>query len=139
MYTRIDIEGVDKTGKDIICQYVNILSNYKYIINTRGILSQIAYNLLYDRNEDYNKCIFDNDHTLIIYLTTNIEDLEVRFKINNEPRIPLQGHIDMFNRARNILVDNGIKIIQYNTSEDTPYTIAKNIIDFMEMNGGEPR
>lgn len=139
MYTRIDIEGVDKTGKDTICQYVNILSNYKYIINTRGILSQIVYNELYNRNADYNKCMFDNDHTLIVYLTANLEDLETRFKLTGETRLPLQEHIDVFNKARNMLRDNGIKVIQYDTSEDTPFTIAKDIIDFMERNGGEPR
>ena len=139
MYTRIDIEGVDKTGKDTICQYVNILSNYKYIINTRGILSQIVYDELYNRDNDYDRCIYDNDHTLIVYLTGKVEDLDVRFKLTKEPRIPIQTHLDVFNKVRNRLRDSGIKVLEYDTSEYTPYTIAKDIIDFMERNGGEPK
>ena len=136
MYNRIEIEGVDKTGKDTICQYINILSNYKYIISTRGILSQLVYNDLYNRNYDYDRHIYDSDHTLIVYLTAKVEDLETRFAITKEPRIPIQTHLDTFNKYRNVLTDKHIKILEYDTSEYTPYTIAKDVIDFMERNGG---
>ena len=45
----IYLDGIDKCGKGSILPYIGPLSNYKYICNVRGVISQIAYSKLYNR------------------------------------------------------------------------------------------
>ena len=49
IHINIQIDGIDKTGKDLILQYVTRLSNHKYVIQSRGLISQIAYSKIYNR------------------------------------------------------------------------------------------
>ena len=49
----IEIEGIDKAGKDTILNNIAIIGNYKYTLNSRGILSQLVYNEKFNRNYDY--------------------------------------------------------------------------------------
>lgn len=134
MITRIDIDGVDRTGKDTLCQYISILSNYKYIINTRGILSQLVYNEIHQRDVDYTNEVADNLNTLIIYLEADIEDLAIRAKTTNEPPRDFRRDRDVFRSYAAVLKNEGIEVWKYNTSLDTPYQIAKNILYRLEGN-----
>lgn len=132
MITRIDIDGVDRAGKDTLCKYISILSNYKYIINTRGILSQLVYNDIYERGVEYDNEVADNANTLIIYLEADIEDLEIRAKTTNELPRDFERDMNVFRSYVSVLASEGIQIWRYNTSFDTPYQIAKNILYKLE-------
>lgn len=127
---RIVIDGIDKTGKDLLLQYITRLSNHKFVIQARGILSQVAYSKLYGRNYVYDLSLYRND--IIFYLTAENEDLNVRFSVNNEPKIDLDQNKQIFDEAAKELTDAGIKVIKINTSVSTPYETAKYIIKVME-------
>ena len=49
----VEIEGMDKTGKDTLAFYLKKLGNYAYTLNVRGILTQIVYNDKFSRNNTY--------------------------------------------------------------------------------------
>lgn len=124
----IEIEGVDKAGKDTILQYIAILANYKYTMNARGILSQLVYNEKFNRNYTYQLPY----KPLIIFLDLNEEDHMVRCKLTHEPKINYSDDRDLFLKYIDILENNGITVWKYNTSDETAYNIAKDIIKRLE-------
>ena len=82
--TRVQIDGVDKTGKDMLVQYITRMSNHKYVIQARGIVSQIAYSKIYGRNYEYDLRNYENDvinagkiANKIYVLTNTQDDLEI--------------------------------------------------------------
>lgn len=127
---RIVIEGVDKTGKDLLAKYIVYLSNHKYVLQVRGILTQISYSEIYNRPYEYDLDIYKND--VIVYLTGDIDDLWLRHKITNEPKIDLEKDIKVFNKNLELLKNKDIKVLELDTSHHTPYENAKKVIEFME-------
>lgn len=124
----IDIEGIDKTGKNLLMKYINQLSNYKYITHPRGILSHMVYAEKFNRGYDYELSY----RPIIIYLDADEEDRQIRCKITNEPYIDANADRLLFNKYIQILQKNGIIVLRYNTTEKTPYSIAKEVIDLIE-------
>ena len=80
----IEFDGIDKVGKDTIMKQIFSMAPNKYIPKARGIMSQIAYSALNNRNYEYeiNKGYLDN--TLIVYLTVDEDDWKVRCDLSNE-------------------------------------------------------
>lgn len=130
-YFSICIDGIDKTGKDTLLGFIDRLSNHKYIINVRGMLSQMAYAELYNR--DFNYDLSTQEHILNVLLTADKEDWEVRCKLTKEPKIDYESNVEVFEKAYKKLIDVGLPVVKYNTTENTPYQIAKNIIDTMDF------
>lgn len=130
---RITIDGVDKTGKDLLVKYIVHLSNHKYVIQARGIISQIAYSEIYGRPYKYDLNAYKND--VIFYLTAEDEDLKIRHKITNEPKIDLERDKKVFDKTAKYLYKNGIKVIKVDTTHYTPYENAKLIIEYLEELG----
>lgn len=128
-YYNIFIDGIDKSGKDLIAYYVIHLSNFKYIVNGRGILSQLAYSKLYNRNDTYD--LTQQENIVNVYLEVNKEDWLLRCKKTNEPAIDYEKNVEAFQYAINIL-NNASNIICFNTSQETPYTIAKHIVNYVD-------
>ena len=126
---RISIDGVDKTGKDLLLQYVVRMSNHKFVIQARGILTQISYSKIYQRPYEYDLEPYKNE--VIFYLTGDIEDLKVRHKVTNEPKIDLERDMKVFDETAQMLEEKGIKVIRLDTSHSTPYENAKKIIEYM--------
>ena len=130
MIDTIFIEGVDKTGKDLIVKYINELSNFKYVTHARGCISNVVYDLIYERDNDMEYTL--DDHTLYVLLDAETEDLEVRFKITNEPEIKdLNTHRILFNTVFRNMTD-GYHHLKFNTSDITPYKISKMILDYLK-------
>ena len=127
---RITIDGVDKTGKDLLLQYVVRLSNHKYVIQARGILTQIAYSKIYGRPYKYDLKLYKED--IIFYLTGDLEDLQVRHKITNEPKIDIERDMKVFDETAHKLADNGITVVKVDTTHNTQYENAKAIIKYLE-------
>ena len=126
----ISCEGIDKSGKEIIGKYINILGKYKYVLMDRGLLSNITYARMNYRDYEYNLDSYTN--WIIVYLIVDKEDWKVRCKLANEPEIDYDLHMKEFNRTAFELDKAGIPIFVYNTSVYTPYSIAKDIIRCME-------
>lgn len=128
-YYNIFIDGIDKAGKDLISYYVIHLSNFKYIVNGRGILSQLAYSKLYNRNDTYD--LTQQENIVNVYLEVNKDDWLLRCKKTNEPAIDYEKNVEAFQYAINIL-NKASNIICFNTSQETPYTIAKHIVNYVD-------
>ena len=62
----IELDGIDKTGKDTIERYIAYLGKFKYVVNVRGVLSQLAYAELYNRDYDYDLSVDKNSNNLSI-------------------------------------------------------------------------
>jgi thymidylate kinase len=127
---RITIEGIDKTGKTLIVNYIDRLTNHKYITQARGILSHVAYSMLYSRGYEYD--LTEHKRDIIFYLTADKEDLEVRFALSGEKEIDIDANLKAFEDAIDLLIRNDVTVISFNTSEQSPYQIAKAIIHIME-------
>lgn len=124
----IDIEGIDKTGKDLIRQYITILSNYKYVVRARGILSNMVYAEKYGRNYDYSLMY----RPIIVYLDADEEDRRVRCILTNEPNINADADKRLFNKYKTKLRESGITIYEFNTTHQTPYQIATQVLELIE-------
>lgn len=135
MIYRIFIDGIDKTGKDLISDYVTRLSNFKYEVKVRGVLSHLIYNEIYDRQIDYGtqeELFADYKNSLYVHLTCNKEDWIVRCKTTNEPLIHYETNRDMFAKYWSDYKKSGNLSLEFNTSEKTPYKIALEIIEFLD-------
>lgn len=144
MIYRIFIDGVDKTGKDILSDYITRLSKFKYEVKVRGVISHLVYNEIFDRNINYGtaeELFADYKNSLYICLTCDKEDWIVRCKMTNEPLIHYKTHNEMFNKYWNEYKKSGNLNLEFNTSEKTPYQIANEVIEFLdnynEVNDGK--
>lgn len=132
MVNRIEIDGVDKTGKDLIVGYVDRLSKRRYVVHARGLLSMVTYNEIYERGYDFTQEIENNKDTLIVYLEADEKDLEIRHKLSNEPKIDIGRDLKAFRENVERLKDKGLQIMEFSTSCHTPFEIALDILDYVE-------
>ena len=130
-YYELEIDGVDKTGKDLIAKYIALLSNHKYSINCRGIITQIAYSIKFDRKYQYDISQLSKNKVFVL-LEANKEDIEVRCKITNEPEFTIEKDLSFFYSVYESLKEKGYITLNFNTSMQTPYQIANIIIRYME-------
>ena len=80
----IELDGIDKCGKDSVRPYVFYLEPGKYLCRARGLISQIAYAKLYKRNIEWDGTDYAKN-TLFVLLEVNKHDWEIRCKLTNEP------------------------------------------------------
>lgn len=121
----LEIEGMDKTGKDTLAEYIKYLGNYAYTINVRGILTQIVYNDKFSRNNTYVLPY----KPFIVFLDVDNTDHAIRCHSNDEAKININKDREAYYRYIEELKKYGIQVLVYNTSTMTPYMIAKDIIE----------
>ena len=121
----IEIEGVDKAGKNLLEKYIEQLSNYAYTINVRRILTQRVYNDKFGRNNTYALPY----KPFIIFLDVDNVDHAIRCAATNEPKINVNKDRTVYYKYIEKLKENNITVLTYNTSEMTPYMIAKDVIE----------
>lgn len=130
---RVYLDGIDKCGKDLICSYITYLAKYKYLIKARGIISMIAYSKIYGREYEYD--LKNEENVINILLTVDYTDWLVRHSITKETDMVVDEfmlHSKSFWAARNQLIHEGYSVPVYNTSLNSPYQIAKDIIKNLE-------
>jgi hypothetical protein len=127
----IFFEGVDKSGKDLVMQYFNKLTDYKYTCVSRGPLSAVVYANRYQR-ESESTLTEITDFDTIVYLDVEQDDLIIRHEICNEPEIDTLADKAMFAVAIDELTLMKRNIIIINTSYETPYNIARTLKDVFE-------
>ena len=133
----IELDGIDKCGKDSVRPYVFYLEPGKYLCRARGLISQIAYAKLYKRKLEFDAEMYTKN-TLFVLLEVNKQDWEIRCKLTNEPnsgftyeemtqafKLALYEIKERFNVPEN-------QILVFNTSEHTPYAIADKIKTHLE-------
>ena len=133
----IELDGIDKCGKDSVKPYVFYLEPGKYLCRARGLISQIAYAKLYKRNIECDGADYAKN-TLFVLLEVDKQDWEIRCKLTNEPntgftyeemtqafKLALYELKERFDVPEN-------HILVFNTSEYTPYAIADEIKTHLE-------
>lgn len=133
----IELDGIDKCGKDSVRPYVFYLEPGKYLCRARGLISQIAYAKLYKRNIEWDGANYAKN-TLFVLLEVNKHDWEIRCKLTNEPntgftyeemtqafKLALYELKERFDVPEN-------HILVFNTSKYTPYAIADEIKTHLE-------
>ena len=76
-----------------------------------------------------------NKNCLYVLLTADIEDLNIRFAMNNEPAIDKEKHIQEFHDTFYEMTE-GFHRLEFNTSEYTAFKIAKQIIEYCDNING---
>ena len=133
----IELDGIDKCGKDSVRPYMFYLEPGKYLCRARGLISQIAYAKLYKRKLEFDAETYTKN-TLFVLLEVNKQDWEIRCKLTNEPNtgFTYEEMTQAFNLAlyevkeRFNVPEN--QILVFNTSEYTPYAIADKIKTHLE-------
>lgn len=130
----IELDGIDKCGKDSVRPYVFYLEPGKYLCRARGLISQIAYAKLYKRNIDWDAITYAKN-TLFVLLKVDKQDWEIRCKLTNEPNTGFtyeEMSIAFFRATLELQKRFNVtseQIMQFNTSNMPPYYIAKCICD----------
>ena len=133
----IELDGIDKCGKDSVRPYVFYLEPGKYLCRARGLISQIAYAKLYKRDIEWNGAYYTKN-TLFVLLEVNKQDWEIRCKLTNEPSLVFtyEEMTQAFKLALYELKERfdvpENQILVFNTSEYTPYAIADEIKTHLE-------
>lgn len=126
-YWNIEIDGVDRVGKNTLAPYLTFLSNYRFAIKPRGLLTQLVYSEKFSRHHEYDYDSY-KEHTVIVLLYADEEDLNERFWNTHEKIIDIKNDTKMFDDVANVLNTQGFKVLKYNTSHMTHYDIAKDIL-----------
>ena len=132
-YFNIELDGIDKCGKDSIRPYLFYLEPGKYLCRSRGLISQIAFAKLYKRNFDWNAINYVKN-TIFVLLTVDKKDWKIRCKITNEPVLPFtfDEMIDAFQDAVDEIYKRfnlkHFQMLKFNTSSCSQYQIASDII-----------
>lgn len=133
-YYQIFLDGIDKTGKDLIRSYIFYLAKGRYICVARGIVSMRVYSKIYKRPYKYYDDLQKN--VVNVLLTVDKEDWEIRCKAANEPITDYEKETKEFEKEFFVLEDKGYPVLRFNTSKFTPYAIAKMIVKHMEKING---
>lgn len=142
----VEFDGIDKAGKDSIMAQIFSAAPNKYIPKARGLLSQIAYTKLYNRDYEYTVTDGYLENTLFVYLTVDYEDWKIRCDIShefekNKFRSDMDGELNYssnsaaFDYAYDVVKDklqDKRQIMKFNTSEVTPYKIIKAVVQRLE-------
>lgn len=132
-FFNITLEGIDKTCKNLLASYLWYLSEKNIQVQDRGLISQIAYAKLYNRDIGFDLTRLKND-TYYIFLTTDKKDWEIRCKISNEPSINFEKNSEAFEEAKKLLLEKGYTVLSYSVSEQSIYHLAKQIIEDLQVN-----
>lgn len=126
----ICIEGPDKTGKDTLAAYLSQMTR-DIIITVRGMISNIAYHRIYHREE----CAYDvnaHKHEVYVMLDADPQDQKIRCKLTHEEESFYEQQRVMFRAVADEFSDKGLIVLHANTSEETPYKLARRILDLVE-------
>lgn len=144
----IEFEGIDKSGKDSIMQQIFSVAPNKYIPKSRGLISQIAYSNLYDRDYNYLESEGYIENTLFVLLTVDRDDWKVRCDIShehekNKNRTDMEAAVEYTSNSQAFIEAYDYLYTKYkdkysnhfmrfNTSSKTPYQIITEVVKRMD-------
>ena len=144
----VEFDGIDKSAKGSIMHQIFAVAPNKYIPKARGLLSQIAYSKLYNRDSVYDVTEGYIANTLFVLLTVEEDDWNVRCKLTgehekNKSRSDMEGAVvyksnsEAFEFAYNYLLEQykdkyEDHFLTYNTSQMTPIQIINDVVEHLE-------
>lgn len=130
----VEFDGIDKCGKDAVKSYLFYLEPGKYLSRARGLMSQLAYAELYNRDIEFDAADYAKN-TLFVLLLVDKEDWEIRCKLTNEPDTGFsfeQMQRAFSNSMNRLLRDFDVpieRVMIFNTSYVTPFEISKKVCE----------
>jgi len=139
-YYTVILEGIDKTGKDQLARYIDQICGHKYCLPRRGIVSNIAYAKLFGREiPEYE--LRQHDHELYVLLrASDRDDWKLRCTLSGETPINYTENCDAFESTWKWFKENRDPklCLEFDTSLETPITIARKISDYLDnLNNGK--
>lgn len=128
----IQIEGIDKTGKDLLVGYLQQYSDFKYVPYSRGIVSLLVYTEKYKRNYKYDLSSIITKDWVFVYLDYDVEDIKIRHKLTNHDFMQYMDDYELFEKYLKQIESLGCKVLRYNVSKQTYIEITKDIIKKLE-------
>ena len=123
-YYTIFLDGIDKSGKDTIANYIWRLDKRLNVL-CRGWPSLYVYDKKFERHTEYE---LPPKQIIYVHIFVEKDDWQIRCEATNEPKINYDKDLQLFDNAFNILKQNKYKVFEYSSSEMTPYEIAKDVI-----------
>ena len=133
----VEFDGIDKCGKDSVKSYLFYLEPGKYLSRARGLMSQLAYARLYNRDIEFDATDYTKN-TLFVLLLVDKQDWEIRCKLTNEPDtgFSFEQMQSAFSNSMNRLhcdFDVPIeRVMIFNTSHATAFEISKKVCERLE-------
>lgn len=138
----IEFDGIDKSGKDSIMKQIFSYAPNKYIPKARGLISQLAYTKIFNRDYEYHVSSGYLDNTLFVLLTVDEDDWNVRCDLsheheNNKNRSDVEADIEWQSNSKEFdAVYEYLKanysderhFMKFNTSKMTPIMIIKEVV-----------
>jgi thymidylate kinase len=113
MIKQVIFDGVDRSGKDTLCREFAKATNYKYVCYSRGPMSNMAYDKLFDRgygDTELIKLAKDmGEYTLFVWVVANRDVIEKRCAETLEPKYDITEHQHAFKEAYKQLIVNDVK------------------------------
>ena len=128
----IQIEGIDKTGKDLLVEYIKKYSNFSYTPYSRGIVSLLVYTDKYNRDYSYDLESIITKNWVFVYLDYDEDDMKIRHSITNHNYEEYKNDKQLFEKYLKQIEKIGCKILRYNVSKMTYIDITKDIIKNLE-------
>lgn len=133
----VEFDGIDKCGKDSVKPYLFYLEPGKYLSRARGLISQLAYAKMYNRDIEFDATDYVKN-TLFVLLLVDKQDWEIRCKLTNEPdtgfsfeqmRSAFSNSVNRLYRDFDVPTE---RIMTFNTSHATPFEISKKVCERLE-------
>ena len=139
----IHIDGCDKVGKDTIRDLLVKKSKGSYLVIVRSFISQLAYNLIYQRKAECVDFFWDrfidadvNSREFFVHVVADKNVVSKRFIKHNEQDLDIEDY-ESHRFYFSSIVDNarrlGIKILEIDTTNATPEETVREIIDHVQL------
>ena len=127
----IMMDGIDRTGKDSLAGSIFFNSGFKELIMNRGILSNIAYAIRYNRGDDVVNGYLDvlkkadeslGDQLVTIYMICDFDVIQKRIEVTGHEPVDLAADQKAFHEAIDLVIEHVPmhKIIFADSTEKTP-------------------
>lgn len=129
----IVIEGIDRTGKTTLMSCINKLTNYKHCVIDRGIISTLAYGLIYQRDfetlcglTELEREFSKIKNHLIIYVDCDTDVIQQRINDTQHEYVDIEMNKNAF---ETILKDTTLNVVRVNTTNNTSEKIVEELIN----------
>ena len=127
--TRVEVEGIDKSGKSTLVYYLRHLSGFRLAVSDRGVATSMALNGMHGVRLEAPD---DVDESVIVYLTVDPEDWALRCSMTHEPMVPYDLFVRHWDEAIGELERRGAKVLRFDSSALTPYAIARKTVGLLD-------
>lgn len=130
-------EGVDCVGKTSVMKKFNEITDYKFVCFDRGILSFLAYGMIFDRtpiNKRYWDLLikkFRYSH-IIVYVQCEKHIIEERMINTGHEQHDVQRHLDIFENCIKFLEGLNFQIIRIDNTYVASRECAERLCKILE-------